>query len=721
MSAQDERNQMYLQEAEELLTNVERQVVELESTPGDSELLDNIFRNLHTLKGSGSMFGYENVAAFTHDIETLFDLLRDQEMKATKEIIDLTLSARDHLWRMLFSPEEASAEEQERLQETFQSLTGRTNNSSDTPEGSEDEIPAAKPASGYASETTQDDRNAEKAGQNRTFRIRFKPEQSIFCRGTKLLPLIRELSGLGTCIAMAHTDNMPSLQDIDPEKCYVTWTFLLTTAEDENAVLDVFIFVEDDAELRVELIDEEDRLDVEADYKEIGKILYERGTLREEDIQQIMSYHERFGEIAVKKGLLDSSEVNSALEEQEYVRRRRQRRKESSSISTIKVKSKKLDTLIDLVGELVTLQAGLAQYSKDHSNGNSYGQSDIETISEELERLTSGLRDTTMNLRMVPLTETFNSFTRLVRDLCNDLDKCADLSVYGGDIELDKHIIDELKDPLIHIIRNSLDHGIEGQEERRSMGKPQRATITVGAEYEGAHVIIRISDDGRGLNPEEIRRKALARELITEKEELTEQEILDLIFLPGFSTAEEATSVSGRGVGMDVVKKNIEKLRGSIAVDTEIGKGTCMTLTIPLTLSIIDGLLFTVGSEYYIVNLSAVEECFDLTDEVRCGSETREYINIRENPISCIDLTLLFETESSVQGIRQGIIVNGEKEKVALLVDTILGQHQTVIKPLNSTLKELREISGSTILGDGSIAFILDVTALLRAEKEVTA
>jgi two-component system chemotaxis sensor kinase CheA len=712
---------MYLQEAEELLTNVERQVVELESTPGDSELLDNIFRNLHTLKGSGSMFGYENVAAFTHDIETLFDLLRDQEMKATKEIIDLTLSARDHLWRMLFSPEEASAEEQERLQETFQSLTGRTNNSSDTPEGSEDEIPAAKPASGYASETTQDDRNAEKAGQNRTFRIRFKPEQSIFCRGTKLLPLIRELSGLGTCIAMAHTDNMPSLQDIDPEKCYVTWTFLLTTAEDENAVLDVFIFVEDDAELRVELIDEEDRLDVEADYKEIGKILYERGTLREEDIQQIMSYHERFGEIAVKKGLLDSSEVNSALEEQEYVRRRRQRRKESSSISTIKVKSKKLDTLIDLVGELVTLQAGLAQYSKDHSNGNSYGQSDIETISEELERLTSGLRDTTMNLRMVPLTETFNSFTRLVRDLCNDLDKCADLSVYGGDIELDKHIIDELKDPLIHIIRNSLDHGIEGQEERRSMGKPQRATITVGAEYEGAHVIIRISDDGRGLNPEEIRRKALARELITEKEELTEQEILDLIFLPGFSTAEEATSVSGRGVGMDVVKKNIEKLRGSIAVDTEIGKGTCMTLTIPLTLSIIDGLLFTVGSEYYIVNLSAVEECFDLTDEVRCGSETREYINIRENPISCIDLTLLFETESSVQGIRQGIIVNGEKEKVALLVDTILGQHQTVIKPLNSTLKELREISGSTILGDGSIAFILDVTALLRAEKEVTA
>jgi two-component system chemotaxis sensor kinase CheA len=712
---------MYLQEAEELLTNVERQVVELESTPGDSELLDNIFRNLHTLKGSGSMFGYENVAAFTHDIETLFDLLRDQEMKATKEIIDLTLSARDHLWRMLFSPEEASAEEQERLQETFQSLTGRTNNSSDTPEGSEDEIPAAKPASGYASETTQDDRNAEKAGQNRTFRIRFKPEQSIFCRGTKLLPLIRELSGLGTCIAMAHTDNMPSLQDIDPEKCYVTWTFLLTTAEDENAVLDVFIFVEDDAELRVELIDEEDRLDVEADYKEIGKILYERGTLREEDIQQIMSYHERFGEIAVKKGLLDSSEVNSALEEQEYVRRRRQRRKESSSISTIKVKSKKLDTLIDLVGELVTLQAGLAQYSKDHSNGNSYGQSDIETISEELERLTSGLRDTTMNLRMVPLTETFNSFTRLVRDLCNDLDKCADLSVYGGDIELDKHIIDELKDPLIHIIRNSLDHGIEGQEERRSMGKPQRATITVGAEYEGAHVIIRISDDGRGLNPEEIRRKALARELITEKEELTEQEILDLIFLPGFSTAEEATSVSGRGVGMYVVKKNIEKLRGSIAVDTEIGKGTCMTLTIPLTLSIIDGLLFTVGSEYYIVNLSAVEECFDLTDEVRCGSETREYINIRENPISCIDLTLLFETESSVQGIRQGIIVNGEKEKVALLVDTILGQHQTVIKPLNSTLKELREISGSTILGDGSIAFILDVTALLRAEKEVTA
>ncbi len=713
MSQNSERENMYLEEAEELLAEVESKLVELESVPDDFDLLNTLFRNLHTLKGSGSMFGYEEVANFTHDIETLFDLLRDQKLEVTKEIIDLTLEAKDHIWKMLFSPEEATtlSEERKHIQDAFKNMAGNDSAPRDSLSKSKESA-----AGSISSESGEHDQEND---LTRTFRIIFAPEGSIFARGTKVLPLIEELAGLGTCIAMAHTDSVPVLEELDPEQCYVKWTFLLTTAEEENAVRDVFIFVEDDAEVRVEIIDEEQRLDVEEDYKAIGKILCERGTLQAEDIDEIIKHHERFGEIAVHKGIVSDSEVDSALEEQEYIRRRRQNRRKSSSGSSIRVKSEKLDTLINLVSELVTLQAGLEQYSKDHSKGNGNGQSNLDSISEQLERITSGLRDNTMNLRMVPLADTFTSFTRLVRDLCHELGKNAVLEVYGSAIELDKHIIDKLKDPLVHIIRNSLDHGIEEHEERVKKGKPPQATVTVGAEYKGADVIIRITDDGRGIDAEQVRRTAQQRGLIAGDEDMNEKESLALIFQPGFSTAEEATSVSGRGVGMDVVKKNIESLRGAVEMESEIDRGTTITLTIPLTLSIIDGLLFTVGGEYYIINLSAVEECFDLSEEVRCDSETRQYVKVRETPISCIDLARLFETETSEEK-RQGIVIKGEKEKVALLVDTILGQHQTVIKPLHSTLKEVQELSGSTILGDGSIAFILDVHKVLEGMEATT-
>jgi two-component system chemotaxis sensor kinase CheA len=319
---------------------------------------------------------------------------------------------------------------------------------------------------------------------------------------------------------------------------------------------------------------------------------------------------------------------------------------------------------------------------------------------------------------MVPLTETFDSFSRLVRDLGEELNKQVQLKTYGSDIELDKQIIDELKDPLIHILRNAVDHGIESGEERRRNGKPVRGTVTVGAEYVGANVVIEVRDDGAGLDTAKVYRKAQERGLLSDEEErdgtMSEREILGLIFRPGFSTADTATAVSGRGVGMDVVKRNIERLHGSVEIDTQPGEGSTMRLTIPLTLSIIDGLLFSVGEGYYIVHLDAVEECFELDSSRYSDSSTREYVYIREQPISCIDLARIFDPRGKRPKIRQGIVVRGDREKVALLVDTIHRQYQTVIKPLSAALKDLQEVSGSTILGDGSIAFILDVKKLVE-------
>jgi two-component system chemotaxis sensor kinase CheA len=690
----------FKEEARELLGNIEQMLVDLETSPDDFELLNNIFRALHTIKGSGSMFGFEDIAEFTHDVETLFDMLRDKKLSVTKEIIDLTLSARDLIAAMLekTDEEEVDQEEKERLLRAFKSLT----TSGETSEAGQ------QPASQEQAESAQ----AE--GGNRTYRIVFKPHKEIFLRGVKILPLFGELKALGSCMIMAHVNEIPPLEELDSDSCYTSWTILLTTDSDENAIRDVFIFVEDSSDIKIDVIDEEDRLDIDEDYKRIGEILFEQGHIKQEDIDSVISKKERFGEIAVEKGILSEDKLETALEEQKYVRERRKQRREVSTSSTIRVQSTKLDDMVNLVGELVTLQARLRQYTETQNGGEGHTQSELDTISETFERLTSELRDNTMNIRMVPLGETFNSFHRLVRDLSNDLGKEVELSTYGSETELDKNVIDELKDPLVHIIRNSVDHGIETPDERKEKGKPPKGTVTIGAEHMGANVLIKIVDDGKGLDPEKIRERSIQKGIISADADLSEKEILSLIFAPGFSTAETATSVSGRGVGMDVVKKNIERLRGSVNISTDKDEGTTISLTIPLTLSIIDGLLVSLDSERYIINLSAVDECFDLTEELLKSTGRNDYINIRDKLIPFIDLRNLFNIDGEFEGIRQLVVVKGEDQKLGLIVDSVLGQHQTVIKPLSAAFKNIEEISGSTILGDGTIALILDVNKIAQ-------
>lgn len=697
MSKTDPRD-YYIEEARELLASIENLLVELESSPEDRELINNIFRALHTIKGSGSMFGFDEIAAFAHEVETLFDLLREGKLTVNKDIIDLTLSARDHISALLLSPEdEIDKNEGGSILDEVRKYTVS------------DKLPDAE-APGI--QTGGD--GGEEEGI-KTYRILFRPHPDFFLRGGRMTPLFKELSGLGTCITMVHTHEIPPLDTVEADQCYLHWAILITSDKGMHALRDVFIFVEDYSDITIDVIDEEDRIDIDDDYKQIGEILFEQGHIKKEDIDRIIKKRERFGEIAVESGIVSEDSLDSALEEQMYVRSIRRKRKDEAASTTIRVHSEKLDNLVDLVGELVTLQARLSQFTNFDPEDGSRHETDLEMIAETMERLTSELRDTTMNIRMVPIGETFASFTRLIRDLSNELEKEVGLETYGTDTELDKNIIDALKDPLVHIIRNSVDHGIEDPEERERRGKPRAARVRIGAEYSGANVVIKINDDGNGIDPDTIFLKAIEKGLIGEGSDLTEKEKMMLIFQPGFSTAERATSVSGRGVGMDVVKKNVERLRGSVDLNSTPGKGTTISLTIPLTLSIIDGLLITVSGEKYVINLNEVDECFDARDELFENSKRHDYISVRGEIIPYIDLRERFRASDSFAGIRQIVVVKVEDKKVALLADTIIGQHQTVIKPLSSVFKSIEEISGSTILGDGSIAFIMDINRLYQA------
>lgn len=703
-----DQSEYYRDEARELLEDIEQKLIELETQPEDAELLNSIFRSFHTIKGSGSMFGFDDVADFTHEIESLFDLLREKKLTTDKHMIDLSLAAKDHIHDLIFSGEKVQSGTGEVI---LQDVRRYIDTAMPKDSGLQ-----AQSATAVAEEAVEEPKVREGAGAGRaierTFRIKFTPQREFFLRGAKILPLLSELEELGTLLTFTHTDSIPALDEIDPELSYCSWTILLTTRLEKNALKDVFIFVEEYSEVRIDLIDDSEQLDIGVDYKRIGEILYEQGFIDRTTVESIMREKERFGDIAVKRGILTQETLDSALGEQQYVRKVRRDREQQKAGTTIRVKSERLDNLINLVGEIVTLQARLSQYTERVSLGENMSVTELESVAENMARLTGELRENTMDIRMVPLAETFNGFHRLVRDLSADLGKEIKLETYGAETELDKNIIDALNDPLVHIIRNSIDHGIEGPEERIEAGKDRMGIILIRAEHFGANVVIRIEDDGRGLNTEKIRRKAVQKGLISEDEKMTDHDLAMLVFTPGFSTAETATNVSGRGVGMDVVKRNIEYLRGKIDIDTAKDIGTSIILTIPLTLSIIDGLLVGLGSERYIVNLSAVEECFELTSELMPEKQRNEYLSIRGVLVPYIDLRQLFGVSGKPPAGREVAIVHAGNNRVGLIVDTIIGQHQTVIKPLSPALTFVQEVSGTTILGDGNIAFILDINKI---------
>ena len=691
-----DHREAFVEEAHELLAELENSLLELEETPDDKELVGRVFRAMHTIKGSGAMFGFDDIAAFTHEVESVYDKVREDKLLVTTELINLTLAAKDRIRLMLDGPHIGEAPDgrtSEQIVAAFQRLASGT------------EVPDSTPLDRVGPAVSEGASPPPIQGHATTYRIRFVPSRNIFLSGTNPLLLLDELRALGECEVVALLDDIPPLQGINPEECYVSWDVVLTTGCGLDSIRDVFIFVEGDCTLTIDTIDTE---------KRVGEILVERGDVQGEEVSQALSEQKRLGEILVDKGITTSGRVESALAEQEHVRKARERSQaKDEGISSIRVPADKLDVLVNLVGELVTVQARLSQAA------SLLNHAELASVAEEVERLTGELRDNTLNIRMLPIGTTFSRFKRLVRDLSRELGKDIELTTDGEETELDKTVIERLNDPLVHLIRNSIDHGIEAPGEREALHKPKTGNIHLSAAHSGAQVVIRIKDDGKGLDREAILAKAVERGLASPNSECGDKEVFDFIFKPGFSTAREVTNVSGRGVGMDVAKRAIDALRGTIDMASEKDKGTTVTVRLPLTLAIVEGLLVALGADNFVLPLSIVEECVELTRDNAEKSHGRKIANIRGEIVPYIRLRDEFNIDGESPPTEQIVVVRLNSQRIGLVVDKVVGEHQTVIKNLGRLYKDVEAVSGATILGDGTVALIVDAAKVLKhVEKE---
>jgi two-component system chemotaxis sensor kinase CheA len=668
----------FRQEAAELLEVLEQALLDLEQTPDNSDLVNSAFRALHTIKGSGAMFGFTEVAAFVHEFETAFDKVRKGQREATPELIAVALDAKDHVHKLIGDAQASGGDDI--LVHLRRIVDGK-----DAAAATAD-IPAKPKAKSKGKAQTA----APAATGPRTWKIRFKLPADAFVNGTHLFPLLEEIEAIGPCRIKAVTDDVPALAELDPEVPYLGWEVELECETDPtSAIDDVFLFLREGMELSIEeAVAGAEGAEIDLDLPEMA-------------VETSVPVATEPAAEAVPVSVAEPARKDSKADGKSAPADK------SGGGSSLRVAAERLDELMDRVGELVIAQARLSQIAASSSDGM------LKTIAEELERLSSGLRDTTMGIRMVPIGSIFSRFRRLVHDLSRELGKEIEFITTGEDTELDKTVIEKLADPLVHLIRNSVDHGLEDPAVRVKNGKPAKGTVKLSAAYAGAEVAITVIDDGAGLNHARIRAKAEENGIIQPDAKLTEQELNQLIFAPGFSTAKEVTSLSGRGVGMDVVKRTIDGLRGSIDVSTKPGEGTRLTLRLPLTLAIIDGMLVRIGDGRYTIPLSAVEECVELPDTADTASRGRNFLDIRGELVPFIRLREVFNTPGEAEAHQKVVIVASGEGRVGLVVDQIIGNNQTVIKQLSKLHASIKSFSGATILGDGTVALILDTAHLV--------
>jgi two-component system chemotaxis sensor kinase CheA len=692
----------FREEASDRLDEVEEALLELESAPSESDLVDRIFRAIHTVKGSSGMFGFDAISSFAHEMEAAFEHVRSGRLAVTKPLIDLSLTATDLIRTMLAAPNEPVPAERERIVAGFRALA---------PGAAVSAKPEVTPAKAAAKPGAP---APTSAAPDVAYRVRFRPGLDLLRDGTNPALLLNELRELGSCEIVANTAAIPSLDEIDPEACYASWEAVLTTSRGINAVRDVFIFVEDRCDLKIEQID--GASDADGKDKKLGQILVERGDVTQGQLREALASQKRIGEIIEEKGFAPPAAVRAAAIEQQVVRQANAKRQSPpEGASSIRVAAERLDDLVDLVGELVIAQARLGEIAGRREDP------ELATVAEDIARLSADLRDNTLSVRMVPIGTTFSRFNRLVRDLSAELGKDMELLTEGAETELDKTVIERLGDPLVHLIRNSCDHGLEVAERRIAAGKPARGTVRLGAYHAGRNVIVEIRDDGAGIDGDAVRAKAIERGLIEPDAKLSQNELFGLIFLPGFSTAKAVSNVSGRGVGMDVVKRSIDALRGSIEIESRRGVGNTMRITLPLTLAIIEGLLVGVGDASYVLPMSLVEECVELTRDDVERSHGNQVTPVRGELVPYLRLRDWFQVPGEQPPIEQITIVTAGGLRFGLVVDRVVGQHQTVIKALGAIYAGVKGISGATILGDGTVALIVDVPALLRVVTEHSA
>jgi two-component system chemotaxis sensor kinase CheA len=669
--------EVFRQEARELFEVLEGALLDLGQRPEERELVDSAFRALHTIKGSGAMFGFDKVAAFTHEFETAFDQVRKGDIKPTQELIAVALAAKDYIRALIETPENTDDIIGEAILDDLKRFV--STGTAAAPPKAEAPVPDQSPTVGW--------------------QLHLEFDSHILRNGSNPLDLLDDLCKLGPCFVVPLTDDVPLLEELEPEYCYLKWDVTLHSDCDRAAIDDVFMFVQDEMKLAIMPLAQ----------LEAPSLAPAMPAVDEESPS----------EAPAPEPAKPAPSVPVATETVARPERREEpRRAEDRSIATVRVQAARLDELMDREGELVIAQARLSQLAASGSDLS------IKMIAEEIERLASSLRDTTMGARMVPIGSLFGRFRRLVHDLSRDLGRPVEFVTSGEDTELDKTMIECLADPLVHLIRNAIDHGIEDTAARAAAGKTEQGRIELYAVHSGAQVLVTVRDNGGGLNTTRIRAKAEEQGLIAPGATPSDHEVHQFLFHPGFSTAQTISALSGRGVGMDVVKRTIENMRGSIDLATCPGQGTTVTLRLPLTLAIIEGLLIRVGSGRYIIPLSAVEECVELTaaDERPRG---RNFLNMRGNLVPFLRLREVFDVPDRPDQHQKTIIISAGETRVGLVADQIVGNHQTVIKSLSKLHSNVTIFSGATILGDGTAALILDVGQLIalaqsRSEKLIS-
>ncbi|PIR39294.1 MAG: chemotaxis protein CheA [Alphaproteobacteria bacterium CG11_big_fil_rev_8_21_14_0_20_39_49] len=641
----------YITECFELLEDMEEKLLGLDQNNPDKEELNAIFRCAHSIKGGSGAFGLNRITSFTHILEELLDAMREGDLAPTREVTDALLSSVDIVRQMIVAAQsgaEAAAGIENEVAEHLRSVLGSESNvceqKSKTDESENDEISI--------------------------FSIQFKPKEDMLISGNEPLLIINELKSLGELQCEINTDNLPDIEKLNPEKCYVSWSFSLETEKTLEDIREVFEFVEDECELIIEKI---------AGFaKEIPKAIENTSN---------------------KPQLVKENNTDDAA-------------KTAPVVTSIRVDIDKVDRLVNMVGELVITQAMIAAQSSDISfEEHPKLVQGITTLSQH----TRELQEAVMAVRMQPVKSVFSRMPRIVRDLSTQLKKDIRLEMIGEATELDRTVIEQLSDPLTHMIRNSVDHGIDIPANRVAAGKPAQGVIKLSAEHAGGKILLKISDDGRGINREKVLQKAKDKGLVSSDAELSDHEIDNLIFMPGFSTAEVVSDISGRGVGMDVVKRNIESLGGTINIINKPGEGSAFLVSLPLTLAILDGMIVRVGKEKYIIPIgSIIETMRPKNDEVRKIADANDLINVRGDFISILYLHKVFRIAGAEKNPSKALVVLVENgmDKFGLVVDELIGQQQVVIKSLEENSDAVPGISAATILGDGKVALILDISKL---------
>jgi two-component system, chemotaxis family, sensor kinase CheA len=707
----DQALQTFFVESRELLDDMESALLTL-SQESDAETVNAIFRAAHTIKGSAGLFGLDPVVAFTHVVESVLDEVREGRVPVDDELVALLLSCGDHIRALVDAVEADPNKLDPALAQRGDPLLVQLRHRLAP------NAPAAAPSHALvtADEGAAFERIARTSGDADLWHISVRFGRDVLRNGMDPLSFIRYLGTLGQITGIVTLpDTLPAAAEMDPESCYLGFEIAFKSQADKAAIEGVFDFVLDDCVLRI--VPPNSRIDeyiaiinsLPEEASRLGEMLVRCGIVTAHELQAALQVQASaqaspeqaaplIGAVLVEQASVAAPVVAAALEKQKRVKDVKAQENQS-----VRVDADKLDRLINLVGELIIATAGANLIARKARNV------ELQEANSVLSSLVEEVRDSALQLRMVKIGATFSRFQRVVHDVSRELGKDIALVVSGEDTELDKTVVEKIGDPLMHLVRNAIDHGIDSPDVRAQRGKPSTGTVRLNAYHDSGSIVIEVSDDGGGLNREKILAKAVERGLAEPGRVLSDSEIYGLIFEPGFSTADKVTNLSGRGVGMDVVKRNIVALRGSVAITSVPGQGTTVTVRLPLTLAIINGFQIGIGKAVFVVPLDMIDECVEFSAEAG-----HDYIDLRGEVLPFIRLRELFDIAGPVSPRPNIVVVKHAGQKFGLAVDTLLGEAQTVIKPLSKMFGQVQGISGSSILGNGEVALILDVPALMQ-------